>query len=107
MKKYETVKKNDDFNDIIKNGKYLKTKYFNIYYKDGENDYPMFGLAVSKKCGNAVERNKIKRQLRMMIHNNKKIFKNKTNYIIMVKRDFYKYNYQEVEAALIEVMERI
>ncbi len=104
MKKYEIIKKNTDFDDIIKTGKYIKSHYYNIYYKDGDSDYPKFGLAVSKKCGKAVERNKIKRQLRMIIQDNKKLFKNGVNYIIMVKKDIIKLSYQEKEEDLIKMM---
>lgn len=51
MKKYEVVKKSSDFNDIINTGKYLKTSFYNIYYKDGNSSNPKFGIAVSKKFG--------------------------------------------------------
>ena len=37
---------------------------------------PKFGLAVSKKIGNAVERNHLKRQMRVILDNHKKEFKN-------------------------------
>ena len=76
LKKYEIIKKNTDFNDIINTGAYLKNKYYYIYYKDNDYKFSKFGLAVSKKCGNAVERNKIKRQLRMIVDNYKDLFFN-------------------------------
>ena len=105
MKKIEIIKKNDDFNDIIKNGRYIKSTYFNIYYKDGINDRPMFGLAVSKKCGNAVFRNKIKRRLKMILDNNKKLFKNNGNYIIMVKMGIINLSFKEMENELIKTID--
>ena len=106
MKKREIVKKNIDFNDIINTGLSLKSYYYNIYYKDGGNSYPKFGLAVSKKCGNAVKRNKIKRQLRMIIDENKKLFKNSYNYIIMVKKSILDINYEKMKEELIKVIKK-
>ena len=106
MKKREIIKQNTDFNDIIKTGKCLKNKYYNIYYKDGLNKNPMFGIAVSKKCGIAVERNKIKRRIRMIIDNNKFLFENNCNYIIMVRKEIVNIDYQEMEKSLIDILER-
>ena len=85
MKKYEIVKKNFVFTDIINTGRVLKGKGFHIYYKDNILSYPCFGLAVSKKFGHAYERNKIKRQLRMIIDSHKNLFAKSKNYIIMVR----------------------
>lgn len=86
MKKYEIVKLEKEFNNIINNGKYIKNNYFVIYYKERNYNIPRFGLAVGKKLGNAVARNKIKRQVRTIIDDNKKFFNNNKDYIIMVKK---------------------
>lgn len=104
MKKYEIVKKNTEFNDIINKGKFFKNKYYIIYYNDSEDNFPKFGLAVSKRCGNAVNRNYIKRQLRMMIDMNKKLFQIKKNYIIMVRKEINDLNYQEREYNFINLL---
>ena len=105
MKKYEIVKKNVDFNDIINSGAYLKNKYYSVYYKSSNLNYPKFGLAVSKKCGNAVTRNKIKRQLRFIVDSHKKIFKN-MDYIIMVRKSITNISYKEMEDNLINLLLR-
>lgn len=106
MKKYEIVKKNTDFNDIINTGRCIRNKYYSIYYKDSEDEFPKFGLAVSKKCGNAVDRNKIKRQLRNIIDDNKKLFSIKMNYIIMVRKEILNLSYLQMEEQLINLMKK-
>lgn len=95
MKKYEVVKPNRLFNEIIHTGKFFCNKYFIIYMKAKADFKPCFGIAVGKKNGNAVTRNKIKRQVRCLIDANKKLFKNNYDYIIMIKKDYHNLCYSE------------
>ena len=104
MKKYEIVKKHDDFDNIIHNGKYIKSKNFIIYNKDSEYNYPRFGLAVGKKIGNAVMRNKMKRYLRIIIDKNKNLFKNNKDYIIIVKKSSNDLSLSELDTLLLNIM---
>lgn len=103
MKKFEIVKKNSDFHDIINMGTCLKNKYYYVYYKSNELNFPKFGLAVSKKCGNAVERNKIKRQLRMIVDHHKNLFLKGNNYIIMVRKSITSLSYAQMEENLVNL----
>ena len=73
MKKYEIVKEHKEFDDILTNGSYYKNNYYIIYNKDSNYNFPRFGIAAGKKLGNAVIRNKIKRQVRMIISSNKNL----------------------------------
>ena len=105
MKKYEIVKEHKEFDDIIENGKYLKSKNFVIYNKDSNYNFPRFGIAVGKKTGNAVVRNKLKRQYRMLLTNNKKLFSNNKDYIIIVKRSSLMSSFQDLDIELKKIME--
>lgn len=87
MKKYEIVRTHEDFNEVINHGNKVSNRYFVIFYASKEEWRPHFGIAVGKKLGNAVARNKFKRQVRNMIDNHKLLFKNYHNYIIMIKKD--------------------
>lgn len=106
MKKYEVVKEHKDFDEVIQKGRYKNGSYFVIYNKDGKFEYPKFGIAVGKKVGNAVTRNKFKRQVRMIISNNKNLFQNNKDYIIIVKRNALDLNYHEMEQEIIRLMEK-
>ncbi len=104
MKKFEIVKEHKDFDDIIQNSPYLKNKYYIIYYKERDLGFPRFGIAVGKKIGNAVTRNRVKRQIRALIDKNKKLFQNDRDYIIIVKKDFLNLSYQEATEELISLI---
>ena len=104
MKKYEIVKEHKDFDDIIASGKYTKNKYVVIYNKESEFEYPRFGVAVGKKVGHAVTRNKLKRILRMILTNNKKLFKKNHDYIIIGKRSALEVDYSTLENSIKEII---
>ena len=67
MKKKDIIKSQKEFNLIIKTGKFIKNDDYVIYYKDNQLSKKRFGVAVSTKLGNAVTRNKLKRQTKEII----------------------------------------
>ncbi len=66
MKKKNRVRKAEEFQDIIHHGKKFVNQSFVLYTADRKEDEARIGISLSKKIGNAVQRNKIKRQVRMM-----------------------------------------
>lgn len=69
MKKQYIVRKNQDFSKIMRNGKKYQSENFSIYILNNDLNYNRYGISISKKLGNAVERNKFKRQIRDIIDN--------------------------------------
>ena len=53
---------------------------------DNELDRYRFGISVGKKIGNAVCRNKFKRQIRNIVDKNKKYYQNNMDYIIILRK---------------------
>lgn len=100
MKEKYRVKNKELFNNIIKTGSQTRSKYFYIYYKDNNLDYSRFGIAVGKKIGKAVVRNKYKRIIRMILSENKKTFKNNRDYIIMIKNTGLTATYEQLKGDL-------
>lgn len=66
MKKKFRVKKTEEFQKIISHKKYYSCPSFVLYVASRKEDNSRIGISVGKKLGNAVVRNKIKRQVRMM-----------------------------------------
>ena len=93
MDKLHTVKKNLDFSNIIHNGHFVKNNSYVIYYKESGLSSYRFGISVSKKLGNAVYRNKYKRQLRFIIDMNKKNYQNGLDYIIIIRNGYIESNF--------------
>ncbi len=105
MKKINIVKKNEDFRRIITTGKYKKGELFNIYIERTNENIYHFGISVSKKVGNAVVRNKIKRRLKSII--DKKNYQNGFNCIIIVKGAINNYNYSYIKNKLLNALEEL
>ncbi len=93
MKKRERVKSNILFNQIINEGTKVANSLFSVFFVNKKEELPLFGIAAPKKLGNAVLRNKVKRQVRALIDENKLLFKNNRNYIIIVKEKFLTSDY--------------
>lgn len=105
MKKINILKKNYDFDRIIKNNKPIKYKYLIAYMERNTNDVYKFGISIGKKIGNAVERNKLKRQIKSII--DKKSYKKDFNCIIIVGKGIKKVNYQELEKDLLDFINKL
>ncbi|AJM72227.1 ribonuclease P protein component [Mycoplasma yeatsii] len=86
MKNKRIIKKNFEFQDIISTKNSIKNLCFVIYYRSNDKGYLRYGISVGKKIGNAVVRNKVKRQIRMLINNNINLFGEKPFDIIILAR---------------------
>ena len=106
MKRYEMVKSHEEFNEIINKGNKIKGKYVYIFSKEKEYPKPNYGIAVGKKLGNAVVRNKFKRQFRNIVDNNRFLFKNNHNYIIMIKREANNASYNDLQNDLVKALRK-
>ena len=61
------IKKKKDYYLVFSNGKKIKGKNFNLQYLDSKASYTRVGITASKKIGNAVRRNYVKRRIRSLI----------------------------------------
>ena len=100
MKKRDIVQEKEHFNEIIKNNKFYKSKYFVLYIMKSKSENPRFGIAVGKKIGIAVIRNKLKRQYRHIVDENIFLFPKYNDYIIMVKKASLSVPFEEINDSM-------
>lgn len=105
MKKINVLKNSRDFDRIIKKYKPYKYKDYIIYLERNTNNVYKFGLSVGKKIGNAVNRNKVKRQLKSII--DKKDYQNNFNCIIIVGRGINERTFKEREENLLFALKQL
>lgn len=105
MKKINILKKNEDFNRIIKENNPYKNKYFIIYLERTTDKYYHFGISVSKKIGNAVVRNKYKRRLKNII--DKKDYQKNFNCIIILRKESLNLSFIELKDNLYKMFEKL
>lgn len=67
MKIQNRIKKYEEFQKIINEGKFLSNDSFNVYFLNNSLNYSRIGISIPKKSGNAVIRNRMKRQIRAAI----------------------------------------
>ena len=94
MKKINIVKENRDYNRIIKENRPFKYKGYVIYIDKREPSIYRFGFSVGKKVGNAVTRNRVKRQIKEIVSQND--YQNNFDCIIIVGKGILDRSFSEM-----------
>lgn len=104
--KDERVRKRLDYLRIYDQGKRIYSKRFTIIICRNQSGLRRLGTTVSKKTGNAVQRNRIKRLLREFFRLNKSRLPASSDIVIIAKKGIlpltYSDVYRELESRLID-----
>ncbi|MDD6467441.1 MAG: ribonuclease P protein component [Erysipelotrichaceae bacterium] len=106
MKKERRIKKNEEFQQMIHEEKHVSSNLFVVYYKPKVMEYNRVGISASKKMGNAVERNKIKRQLRMMVQETD-CLSMEQDVLLLVRKAYLENDYSENKKGLESILKKV
>ncbi|WP_062051969.1 ribonuclease P protein component [Bacillus sp. JCM 19034] len=107
MKSEQRIKKSQEFSIVFKRGQSVANRQFVLYtlWKKEQSEFRL-GLSVSKKVGNAVTRNRVKRYIRECFRIKQDLIKNQYDYIVIARNPTAKMSYHEVEKSLMHVLKK-
>ncbi|MEH7176254.1 ribonuclease P protein component [Neobacillus vireti] len=104
MKKELRVKKNKEFQEAFQKGQSFANRQFVVYsLKKEDQDYFRIGLSVSKKIGNAVTRNQVKRYIRQAVFELSDLLMPGNDYVIIARKPAAEMDFFEVKKSLTHV----
>ncbi|MDD8014146.1 MAG: ribonuclease P protein component [Acidobacteriota bacterium] len=103
----ERIRKKSDFLALYKKGSRLRGKYFDIVYLANQLPFSRMAVVVSKRVGNAVVRNKVKRWTRDLFRRNKDLMREPTDLILIMRKDIVDLSREERKAEYLSAIRRI
>ena len=104
MKKSFRVKREKDFKAIFKDGTSFANRKFVVYQLENQQNHFRVGLSVSKKLGNAVTRNQIKRRIRHILLSVREHLADNVDFVVIARKGVESLDYAEMEKNLLHVL---
>ena len=105
-RKLERITKTSRFRAIYQQGIWKASRNFTTITCRNDQGIKRLGVTVSKKAGNAVRRNRIKRLVREFFRLKKVLFPEGCDVVVMAKKNMPPLAYQEACKELMELFER-
>lgn len=107
MQKQYRLTHRADFNKVYRRGRSTANRQFVVYYlANADTKHFKLGVSISKKLGNAVIRNRLKRQIKEIIRLDSGHIKSQIDMIIIVRQQAVAMDYNELRRSLIHVLRR-
>ena len=104
MKIVNRIKKSDDFLLTIKKGKTYRSNSYTLHVAKNRYEYTRVGLSVSSKLGNAVVRNRIKRQVRSMCDSLLNYNSQSLDIVIVVRKPYLDGSFNDNKSQLSDLL---
>ena len=105
MQRSESLKKNQDFQKVYRNGTSKGNRYLVMYVLENHDRHMenRLGISVSKKVGNSVVRHRLTRLIRESYRLNEAEFENSLDIVVVARPQAKDRTYQEIESALMHL----
>ena len=103
MQRSESLKKNQDFQQVYKRGTSKANRYLVMYVLPNQHMMNRLGISVSKKVGNSVVRHRLTRLIRESYRLNEAEFENGLDIVVVARPQAKDRTYHEIESALMHL----
>jgi len=105
-RKLERITNHSRYRTIYSQGVWKSSRHFTTITFVSDREAKRLGITVTKKAGNAVKRNRIKRLIREFFRLNKSLFPSGYDVVVMAKRNMPPLKYQDACRELTELFTR-
>lgn len=106
LSKSKRLYKKSDFSEFFKNSKRISNHHIRIFYAKSAQLNTRWAFGVSKKIGNAVVRNRIKRQLKNIMRLKQHTLNPNFDLYISCKKSINSLRYSEICDSLIKLLRK-
>ena len=108
MKNTIVIKKNYEFKNLFSKGKFYYGEYIHLYIRKNNLSYNKLGIAISKKQGKAVYRNKIKRLIRENYKNLENRIEKGNSILVVINKNvnLKETSYKDIETNFLKTLEK-
>lgn len=99
MKRFPSIKKNRDFQNVYKNGKSYANKLLVMYVYSTESQESRIGISVSKKVGNSVVRHHIARLMREIFRLHRDDIDSGLDIVVVARQAAREADFKKLESA--------
>ncbi|WP_128895603.1 ribonuclease P protein component [Longirhabdus pacifica] len=107
MEKKYRLAKNEQFKRIYRNGQSMANHQFVVYSKPSKGtEHFRVGVVVSKKIGNAVVRNRMRRVMKEILRHHKHDIISNVDIIVLARKATLNMNYKQLESSMKHVLRK-
>lgn len=103
MKRFPSIKKNSEFQQVYRNGKSYANKLLIMYISRSERPDTRIGISVSKKVGNSVVRHHLVRLVRESFRLHKDEIETGLDIVVVARQMAKELDFKKIESAYLHL----
>lgn len=107
FRKTDRIRKRHEYNRIKTHGKSVSNREFILAYTSGRTDRNRLGITITKKYGGAVDRNRLKRQIREYFRTHRHELKGNRDFNLIARRGVRSLSTDAVNRSLTNLFHRL